>query len=1241
MLVAAAAEPIISELMASNSTTLEDEDGNHPDWIEIHNPDTINAVDLTGWHLTDDVTQMTKWTFPAVSIPAGGYLVVFASDKNRAVAGNELHTNFKLTSAGEYLALVKPDGTTTTTDFNPYPAQQTDVSYGLPQGTEVTNTAVDVGASLRYHVPTGAVANWNTNTFTDTAWSVGSTGIGYENSGTSYDPFINTDIKSVTLGIHETVYLRIPFNVSDSSQVTALTFLAKWDDGFAAYLNGQFIASDNAPGSPAWNSKANTSKEANLASYQNWDATSLIPHLVNGTNTLAIQMLNQATNSSDFLMIPKLEITSTVDPGVQYDYFTQPTPDSINNTPVGEPSGAVTISENSGVKTAAISVTLTSSVPEADIRYTLDGTEPSETSSLYTAALALSDPTRLRARAFEAGKLGGTVAVADYSFLDASLLSYLADVPVIVMDNFGAGSYPNKGRSNDGHDVQQVARQANVISIFDTSLNSQPFSQSPSLQSRSGCRVRGSSSSTFPRKPLSVEFWDAEDADLSLSPFGMAAEADWVLNAPNPDFDRSLIHNPVTFGFAKMIGALTPNSKVVVVFQNTDGGKVTASDLAGVYVFMEKVERKRMGLDFKKMDDTGTSGGWMVNVDRMAAIPVGMPSNTIQPNFHAAGPDGILSIPDDQQNSGGSQSVDDISEFYHSYLNFSSPDGYGILSAQRNKVQTDVRAMDAAVWANDYDDPVTGYAAHLDADSWARFYAVQNFAKNNDAIVLSTYIYRGSSTEKIKMGPVWDFDRAFTWNGSATSSPLIYSNYDWYEGLFQDINFKQVHQDAWQEARRTTATNSALEALVDDAAAGLRSDQISASGLSYSSWQGRVNSMRNWVVDRANYLDSQYEALPTVSPSMELFSSSVQVSMTATAGGTVYYTTDGTDPRLPGGGISSSAQAYSSPLTYTARTRLIVRTKDGSRWSGKIERNYYQTSDIPQLVVSEISYHPADPSSAEILLGYENSDDFEYLEIQNIGASSADLTTLALAGGIAFDFSSGNVSTLAPGARVLVVRDLAAFTERHGSGLPIAGEYAGALNNAGDNIILKDALLDIDIQNFSYDDESPWPTCADGDGYSLILMQPETSPDHNDAMNWRCSSLPTGNPGGTDAVASFVGDASADDDGDGLSALVEHFLGTSDQDSSQGNDRYSVGVMTLPSDGLEYPVMEVRYNVGADDVMPSSLWSQDLQAWSDLPADIVLESHTMHGDGTATYVWRSTRSTAISPQFFRLKVTKP
>lgn len=121
----------ISELMALNDTILMDEDGEFSDWLEVCN-EGGSPVNLDGYYLTDDPAFLTKWRFPSAILPADGYLVVFASDKDRAVAGSELHCNYKLTSAGEYLALVEPDGMTIAHEYSPaYPEQYADISYGL------------------------------------------------------------------------------------------------------------------------------------------------------------------------------------------------------------------------------------------------------------------------------------------------------------------------------------------------------------------------------------------------------------------------------------------------------------------------------------------------------------------------------------------------------------------------------------------------------------------------------------------------------------------------------------------------------------------------------------------------------------------------------------------------------------------------------------------------------------------------------------------------------------------------------------------------------------------------------------------------------------------------------------------------------------------------------------------------------------------------------------------------------
>jgi hypothetical protein len=123
----------ISEIMASNASVLKDEDGDYSDWIEISNP-TAETIDLNNWFLTDNLANPVKWKFPDVQLMPGAYLVVFASGKDKTDPAGTLHTNFKLNAAGENLALIRPDITIAFSFNGGYPAQYTDVSYGIIGG---------------------------------------------------------------------------------------------------------------------------------------------------------------------------------------------------------------------------------------------------------------------------------------------------------------------------------------------------------------------------------------------------------------------------------------------------------------------------------------------------------------------------------------------------------------------------------------------------------------------------------------------------------------------------------------------------------------------------------------------------------------------------------------------------------------------------------------------------------------------------------------------------------------------------------------------------------------------------------------------------------------------------------------------------------------------------------------------------------------------------------------------------
>ena len=171
---------VISEFLTSNHSPdppnpaegeLVDEEGDSSDWIEIYNPTDI-LIDLGGWYLTDNDSNLTEWQFPAgVELDGGEFLIVFASKKNRRnPAGPYLHTNFKLSSDPSYLALVSADGITIVHEYFPsYPDQLADVSYGLAQ------SATDVlgeGSAASYYVPTASDIgeDWTAAGFDDSSW---------------------------------------------------------------------------------------------------------------------------------------------------------------------------------------------------------------------------------------------------------------------------------------------------------------------------------------------------------------------------------------------------------------------------------------------------------------------------------------------------------------------------------------------------------------------------------------------------------------------------------------------------------------------------------------------------------------------------------------------------------------------------------------------------------------------------------------------------------------------------------------------------------------------------------------------------------------------------------------------------------------------------------------------------------------------------------------------------------------
>ena len=473
----ASARLYITEFMANNRATIEDEDGDATDWIEIFNSGT-ESVNLEGYFLTDAADTLTMWSFPAVEIAENGFLLVFASEKDRRNPGSELHTNFRLSSDGDYLALVNPDGTSIVAEFgteeNPVPEQFEDSSYGLMQGGGLTPT-VFIGPTQQARVIIPADdslgGDWTVQEFDDSGWPVAQMGIGYDENSTYNQEFgTNGDLDDDFNGVNTSVYIRVPFEVSDPSTVTNLTLKMKYDDGFVAYLNDILVADANAPGGLTWNSEATGNhSDGEAVTFLDWDITSFVNRLTVGTNVLAIHGLNDGLTSSDMLITVELRGTRITDPSLGGPgYLATPSPRTFNGDTFDGFVGDTAFNIDRGFFEEPFALEITSSTERAEIRYTLDGSPPSPTSGLvYAGPIPITGTTVVRAMAHLAGLRPTNVDTQTYLFpedivnqppmrtsvtqsatLGPQMVNSLKAVPTVSIVTDNPGPFQNEGGSN-------------------------------------------------------------------------------------------------------------------------------------------------------------------------------------------------------------------------------------------------------------------------------------------------------------------------------------------------------------------------------------------------------------------------------------------------------------------------------------------------------------------------------------------------------------------------------------------------------------------------------------------------------------------------------------------------------------------------------------------------------------------------------------------------------------------------
>lgn len=723
-----AADPVITEVMASNQQSLDDGNGRSSDWIEIFNAGDETA-DLTGWYLTDDSSNLDRWRFPQLELEPDQYLVLFASGTNLPDYVDQsgfLHTNFKLSSNGETLSLVRGD--LTIANQLEFPQQHTDVSFG--------RVATDLQQT------------------------------GFFSIGTPGDP------------------------------------------------NGQVA--------------------------------------------------------------------------------------------IGVTESGVEISKESGVFFDSFTIDLTTSADGATIVFTTDGSTPNETSAIYAVPIEITQSTQIRARVMEPDRVLGPITTASFVQLDAATNDFGSQIPIMVIDNFGAGEIPNTGWNQTNAGINQLPRQAANLMLFDADEAGSRLSSNADISSRIGIRVRGAFSSSFREPGLSVETWsDGADVDQAISPSGIAADSDWVLYAPNPQHDETLIDNSFLFEISNQMGNWAPEIRYVETFVNTDGGPVTMDDHVGLYVITEKVKRTADRIDFEEFAIDGSSGGWLLDINRLDPIAL---DGTPPKNFHTAGPNGELQT--DRDLASGSSRGDDIPRQQNAYINYDDPNGRSINPVQRDAISAWFDQMENILYGRvdgvTWNDPIDGYSKYIDVDNFIDYFILNDISHNGDGLLISLWVYNTdpNGDGKLKFGPIWDADLG-SYTGDPSAELMRRTTQLWYGRLFEDPNFVLRYTERWQELRRTVLSDSNMSNVIDQFYEHIGDETAVRDGV--SNWRTRLDRMQTWLADRGEAIDELFVPAPEFNQDGGVVPSGFELSMLSDRGD-VYYTLDGTDPRAADGTIVPQAQ---------------------------------------------------------------------------------------------------------------------------------------------------------------------------------------------------------------------------------------------------------------------------------------------------------------------------------------------
>ena len=496
-------------------------------------------------------------------------------------------------------------------------------------------------------------------------------------------------------------------------------------------------------------------------------------------------------------------------------------------------AGDITYSVPSGTFQGSLSVTLSTAVSGAEIRYTTDGRPPTATSTVYPGrALSLTATTQLRAQAFVNGAATGAPGTALYV---ARSFDAQHDLPLVLIDDYGKGK--------PGRNYVDAATM-----VFDTTGGRTSLASTPAVATRSGIHLRGQSSATFEKAPYRLELRDNADDDADHPMLGMPADSDWVLRGPFSD--KSLIREALVYDLGREMGMATQRYRFVELYLNVDSGPVAAADYQGVYMLVETIKNSKDRLDLKQLKEADTTlpkitGGYIFKFEWLAAeepiLPCTGPAATCWNYLEVADPSPLNA----QQKAWLTQYLQQFHDMLHS---------------------------------SRFADPQTGYRSWIDTRSWIDLIILNEFSREMDSYLRSTYFYKDREGP-ITAGPLWDYDLTFGTGGFFGNEQTAGWQYqqprspqanDWFQILLTDPAFQNELKTRWQSLRGGLLSDASLNARVTTlstplTAAAQRNFQRWPNLTSRNvgpfvtdtspTWAGQVQVMRNWMIRRAAWLD--------------------------------------------------------------------------------------------------------------------------------------------------------------------------------------------------------------------------------------------------------------------------------------------------------------------------------------------------------------------------------------------------